>query len=138
MNALNGPKKHKSTTHADDSQRSVLLFEIKLQANKTMHSQRFLSRFFMLSVMLCASLFVIVHATGCEGWEAIVSSDDLDKIKSMFPSRCNVNIKDDFGTTPLMMAAKSGYVAIAQYLLDNKATVDMKSSSTNSFAHCSS
>lgn len=54
--------------------------------------------------------------------------DDIDRLKILIQSGLNVNYQDNFGFTPLMLAARKFNSHIVSWLLDNGADVNKKDS----------
>jgi len=53
-----------------------------------------------------------------------VQNDDVKLVKTMLDNGANVNTRDPFGNTPLIVAAKLGYVNCIQALIDRGAHID--------------
>jgi ankyrin repeat protein len=60
------------------------------------------------------------------GTTRFASSNVFAIAKVLIANGAEINVKDNFGETPLLLAAYSGYIDVVQLLLDNKAEINSK------------
>ncbi len=98
--------------------------DINYKINKGSKTFPFLaSPFLVLSSIMLLALFNVSTAKA-QGLTEAISKNDSAKVVKLISQGADVNIADKGGNTPLMLAARWGYVSIVTMLLDHGALPD--------------
>jgi ankyrin repeat protein len=85
-----------------------------------------MSKYKKITIMFCVLLVFVLPALAHEIHDA-AEKGDLDTVKSIIAKNPElVNVKDDFGSTPLHWAAMRGHREVFMFLIDKGADVNAK------------
>ncbi len=89
-----------------------------------------------MSPFLCASMLFITLSASADEIHDAVRSGDLVKVKTLLKTHSEwLNSPDQNQKTPLLLSLESGHAAIARYLIDQGADINLKDKDKNSPIH---